>query len=75
MIIRVQSKRWDSQGNLIAAVLDGHGGVQERAFTGEDAERIERTWAQNQFDLDRYANLPPEFPTPAAIPVEIDAAA
>jgi hypothetical protein len=72
MIIQVQSKRRDAQGNLVVTALDGRGGVQEKVFSGENAERIDRTWAQNQFDLDRYANAPPEFPTPAAIPVEIN---
>jgi hypothetical protein len=71
MLIRVQSKRRDAHGHLIATILNEHGGSEDRRLSPEDAERVERVWAMSQFDLDRYARLPIEFPAPDAIPVEI----
>jgi hypothetical protein len=71
MLINVQRQRRESNGTLIATVLDGHGGTKDLRLIGEDAAKVERLWAQNQFDLDRYARQPLNFPTPASIPVEI----
>lgn len=75
MLINVQRQKRDSDGTLIATVLDGHGGTKDLRLTGEDAAEIERVWARNQFDLDRYARQPLNFPTPASIPVEISSTA
>ncbi len=72
MLISVQSKKRDASGNLIATVLDGTGGTRDVRLSSKDAAEVERVWALNQFDLDRYAALPVEFPTPAAVPVEIN---
>ena len=71
MLISVQSMRRDASGGLIARVLDGRGGTEDLRLGPKDAAEVERVWALNQFDLDRYVGLPVEFPVPAAVPVEI----
>ncbi len=71
MLISVQSKRREVNGDVVATILDGHGGTEELRLTGADAAEVERVWAQNQFDLERYETFPAEFPTPASIPVEV----
>jgi hypothetical protein len=72
VLINVQSKNRDANGDLIATVLDGRGGTEElRLAMDADAAEVERVWSLSEFDLGRYAESPPEFPTPAAIPVEI----
>ena len=75
MLINVQRQERDGDGTLIATVLDGRGGTGKIRLTGKDAAEVERVWSQNQFDLDRYARQPLNFPTPASIPVEISSAA
>lgn len=74
MLINVQAQRRDSRGTLIATVLDGRGGTEDLSLSGEDAAEVERVWAQSQFDLDRYARQPLNFPAPASIPIEIGSA-
>lgn len=71
MLISVQSKKREVNGDVVATILDGRGGTEEVHLTGADAAEVERVWMQNQFDLDRYARFPAEFPAPASIPVEI----
>jgi hypothetical protein len=71
VLISVQSKRRDANGDLIATVLDGRGGTEDLRFNPRDAAKVEEVWTRNQFDLSRYAGLPIEFPNPVAIPVEI----
>ena len=71
MLINVQNFRCEPNGDVVATVLDGQGGSKRLRLRGEDADRVARTWAQSKFDFDRYARLPPEFPTPASMPVEI----
>jgi hypothetical protein len=75
VLIRVQAKRRDAHDDLVVTVLNERGGCEELRLGPEDAERVERAWAMNQFDLDRYAGLPVDFPTPDAIPVEVSEAA
>jgi hypothetical protein len=75
MLIRVQAKRRDANGDLIATVLNDQGGSEDQRLDAEDAEKVERVWASSQFDLDRYAQLPIDFPAPDAIPVEVSDAA
>ena len=71
MLLSVQSQRREVNGDLVATILDGHGGTKELRLRGADAAEVERVWAQNQFDLERYARFPSGFPVPASIPVEI----
>lgn len=74
MLIRVQATRRDPHGNLIATILNERGGSEDRCLSLMDAEEVERIWAMNQFDLNRYEGLPVEFPTPDSIPVEVSEA-
>ena len=74
MLINVQAQKRDTNGTLIATVLDGRGGAEDLRLAGEDAAEVERVWTQSQFDLDRYARQPLNFPAPASIPVEISSA-
>lgn len=74
-IIRVNSWRHDASGHLIATVLEERGGSKDLRLGPEDAERVVRAWTGSQFDLERYARLPIEFPAPDAIPVEVSDAA
>jgi hypothetical protein len=71
MLIGVQHYRREADGDVIATILDGHGGTNEMRLSGSDADEVERVWNLNLFDLRRYERFPSLFPTPASIPVEI----
>ena len=71
MLLAIQARRRDSDGNLIVSVLNGRGGAEEMRLSASDALEVERVWALSQSDLDRYASLPDCFPAPAAIPVDV----
>lgn len=69
MLITVQNL-WQEGREVVATVLDG-AAVTERRFSGEDAKAVALAWVQSQRDRENYAAMPPEFPTPAGIPVEL----
>jgi hypothetical protein len=70
-LINVQRLKRGEDGTAIAIVVDGYGGTEELPLNADNAIRVEAAFEQNKLDLDRYANQPDEFPTPASIPVEI----
>jgi hypothetical protein len=72
MIISVQDVRHEGE-EVVATVLDG-AATTELRFGGEDAARVAVQWTRSEFDRKRYAALPPGFPTPAAIPIELPTA-
>lgn len=67
--------RRDTKGDLIATVLDEHGGFDDRRLSPDGAEAVEQAWERNRFDLERYARFPIEFSAPDGIPVELPDAA
>jgi hypothetical protein len=69
VIITVQQVRQDGSA-VVATVLDGASASEQR-FSGDAAAMIALEWERGQFDLSRYAALPPEWPTPAGIPIEL----
>jgi hypothetical protein len=74
MLISVQRFRREADGEVVATILDGHGGADDVRLSGEDAAEVESVWNRSLFDLQRYERLPGFFPTPASIPVEISGA-
>jgi hypothetical protein len=70
MLITVQNV-WRDGDEVVATVLDG-AAVAERRFSGEDAEAVALAWVRSQRDREKYAAMPPEFPTPAGIPVSLN---
>jgi len=60
------------EGAYVVQFLDANNQSREMAVSAEDAPRILKAFDQNAFDLERYAQAPPEFPTPDSILVEID---
>ena len=69
MIITVQDVRREG-GKVVATVVDGDGSAELR-FTGPQAATIASEWDRAGFDRSLYAALPPGFPAPMGIPVEI----
>jgi hypothetical protein len=69
MIITVQDVRAEGE-EVVATVLDGVVTAELR-FRGDDATTVALQWERSEFDRRRYAAMPPEFPSPAGIPVEI----
>ncbi|HEV7483039.1 MAG TPA: hypothetical protein VGO13_08060 [Solirubrobacterales bacterium] len=69
MIVTVQGIRRDGE-EVVATVPDGAATAEFR-FSGEDAASVALQWERSEFDRGRYAAFPPEFPTPAGIPIEL----
>ena len=71
MLITVQDV-WTEGAEVVATVLDGSATTQRR-FRGDDAASVALQWERSEFDRRRYAAMPPEFPSPAGIPLELPA--
>lgn len=69
MIITVQNLRRE-RDSIVATVLDG-AVVREQRFSGDDAATVAVQWERSRFDRERYAAMPPEFPTPPGIPIHL----
>lgn len=69
MIITVQNLRREP-GSVVATVLDG-AVVREQRFSGDAAAAIAVQWERSRLDRERYAAMPPEFPTPSGIPIHL----
>jgi len=72
VILTVQEV-WREGDEVVATVVDG-AAREERRFTGRDAVIVASEWERARFDISLYAALPPGFPAPTGIPVELPSA-
>jgi hypothetical protein len=72
VIITVQEV-WRDGDEVVATIIYG-GARGEWRFSGQEAATVAQEWERAQFDLSLYAALPPEFPRPTGIPVELPSA-
>lgn len=69
MVITVQDV-WREGEEVVATVLHGAAPIEWR-FSGQDAAVVASEWERARFDRSLYAGLPPDFPAPAGIPIEL----